>query len=98
MANFANRNHLRGNSAYFVLAWPSHHPCQEAVLTMVRLSRSQRAVLADKFPDFANVAVAALVFGQAFSGDPFSSGLALVGVAIWITFMLLAVVVVPKGE
>ena len=63
---------------------------------MVRLSRGQRSVVADKFPDFANVAVAARLFGQAFSDDPFSETLALIDVAIWITFMVPAVVVVPR--
>ena len=65
---------------------------------MLRLNAAQRGVLADKFPDFANLAVAALVFGQAFSDDGFSSGLAFLGVAISITFMVLAVVVATKGN
>lgn len=60
-------------------------------MTMLRLSAAQRAVLADKFPDFANVAVAALVFGQAFSDYAFSVGLALIGVALWVIFMTVSV-------
>jgi hypothetical protein len=60
-------------------------------MTMLRLEAAQRAVLADKFPDFANVAAAGLVFGQAFSDDPFSAALALLGGTIWVTFVTLAV-------
>lgn len=65
-------------------------------MTMLRLNTAQRAVLVDKFPDFANVAVAALVFGQAFADAAFSAWLALLGGAIWGTFMTLAVLVVAK--
>ena len=46
---------------------------------------------ADKFPDFANVAVGALVFGQAFSDYRFSVGLAVIGVALWVIFMTVSV-------
>ena len=63
---------------------------------MLRLKATHRAVLTDKFPDFANVAVAALVFGQALSDDPFSTALAVLGAVIWITFLTLAVVVAGK--
>jgi hypothetical protein len=65
---------------------------------MVRLTERQRAVLADKFPDFGNVAAAALAFGQAFSDDAFSTALALLGVGIWGTFMIAAVFVASKEE
>jgi hypothetical protein len=68
----------------------------EVRMTMLRLNAAQRAVLTDKFPDFANAAVAALVFGQAFSDDPFSTALALLGLAIWIVFVMLAVIVAGK--
>jgi hypothetical protein len=65
-------------------------------MTMLRWISAQRAVLTDKLPDFANVAVAALVFGQAFSDAAFSAWLALLGVAIWLAFMTLAVLVAAK--
>jgi hypothetical protein len=68
-------------------------------MTMLRLKAAQRAVLTDKFPDFANVAVAALVFGQAFSDRAFSAQLALLGVGMWGVFMTLAIVVAgQEGE
>lgn len=67
-------------------------------MPMLRSHHAQRAVLADKFPDFANVAVAALVFGQAFSDYAFSVSLALLGVAIWGIFMTLAVVAPKEDE
>ena len=68
----------------------------EGGMTMLRLKAAQRAVLADKFPDFANIAAAGLIFGQAFSGDPFSTALALLGGTIWVTFVTLAVLVAGK--
>lgn len=65
---------------------------------MVRLKPTQRAVLVDKVPDLATVAAGALVFGQAVSGGTFSIGLALVGVGVWLVFMLFAVVLSGQEE
>jgi len=54
---------------------------------MVRLTERRRAVLAEKFGDLANLAFAALVFGQAVSQDRFSFGVGLAGLAMWAVFM-----------
>ena len=54
---------------------------------MVRLTERRRAVLAEKFGDLANPAVAALVFGQALGQDTFSFGVGLAGFGIWSVFM-----------
>jgi hypothetical protein len=39
-------------------------------MTMLRLSKRRRELLADKLPDAANVALGALVFGQFLGQDP----------------------------
>jgi len=56
---------------------------------MVRWTRPQRAMFADKLPDSANLALGALVFGQ-FLADRLSALLVVVGIALWIFFMALA--------
>ena len=63
---------------------------------MLRLKQSQRAVLADKLPDAANVVAAGLVVGQAVSGRPFSLALALLGIGLWAALMIMAVLLAPK--
>jgi hypothetical protein len=63
---------------------------------MLRLKPSQRAVLADKLPDAANVVAGGLVVGQAVSGRPFSMALALLGIALWVTLMIVAVLLAPR--
>ena len=55
---------------------------------MLRLTERRRAILAEKFGDLANYAVAALVFGQTVGDDSFSVGMSLAGFAIWLLFML----------
>jgi hypothetical protein len=54
---------------------------------MLRLTDRRRALLAEKFGDLANLAVAALVFGQALGESGFSLGTGLAGGAIWSLFM-----------
>ncbi|MBI4888391.1 MAG: hypothetical protein HY824_14950 [Acidobacteria bacterium] len=54
---------------------------------MVRLTERRRAILAEKFGDLANYAVAALVFGQAVGQEGFSFGLGLAGFATWLLFV-----------
>ena len=54
---------------------------------MVRLTERRRTILAEKFGDLANLAVAALVFGQALGQDAFSLAVMLAGAAIWSVFM-----------
>ena len=58
--------------------------------TMLRLKRQQRAILADKLPDAANLALDALVFGQ-FLSPGYSTTQGVVGLLLWIAFMALAV-------
>lgn len=64
---------------------------------MVRLTKRRRAILAEKFGDLANLAVAALVFGQALGQDSFSLGVGLAGFAIWLLFMVATFVLAGEG-
>ena len=60
-----------------------------ADVTMLRLKRTQRAMLADKLPDSANLALRPLVFRQ-FLATALSWILVAVGLALWVLFMGLA--------
>ena len=60
---------------------------------MLRLTMSQRAVLLDKIPDVANVAVGASVFGQLLAERPFSLPVAVSGIAVWATLMGLTLLI-----
>ena len=64
---------------------------------MLELNRHQRAVLADKLPDIANVAAGALVFGQLLGERTFSFWLAAGGLALW-AFLLACSVVLTGGN
>lgn len=57
-------------------------------MTMVRLTEERRELLAERFAELANFAVAGLVFGQAVGQETFSAGIALAGMAIWLIFMV----------
>ena len=57
---------------------------------MLRLTREQRKILADKLPDLANLAAGALVFGQFLASD-FSIWVGLVGVITWGALMAWAI-------
>ncbi len=63
----------------------------ETEVTMLRLTLRprQRAVLLEKMPDVANLAIGALMFGQFLGDKPFSLWTALGGFVIWIEFMAL---------
>ena len=52
--------------------------------TMLRLTRDQRGLLAEKLCDMANLAAGALVFGQLLS-DQFSIALAIAGIFTWLS-------------
>ena len=56
---------------------------------MLVLKDAQGAMLADKLPDTANLALGALTFGQ-FLADQVSPFLVLVGVALWALLMVAA--------
>jgi len=58
---------------------------------MVRLTRRQRDVFADKLPQVGNIGMGLLVFGQFVSQQPFSPLLFVAGVALWMLLMALAV-------
>ncbi len=60
---------------------------------MLRLSDPQRAVLVQVFPAVANLAAGAMVFGQFLRQQAFSTGLAVTGIAFWLVFVGMAVVV-----
>jgi hypothetical protein len=51
---------------------------------MLDLTPEQRQMLIDKLPDAANVALAALVFGQFIGDKPFSTPVAIGGIALWL--------------
>jgi len=52
-------------------------------MTMLRLKRAQLTVLIETLRDAANVAVGALVFGQALSERGYSPAPALTGICTW---------------
>ena len=64
---------------------------------MVELTSRQRALLADKLPDVANIAAGALLFGQFLSDRTFSLLLAAAGLALW-TFLFGCAVVLAGGD
>ena len=64
--------------------------------TMVGLTPEQRALVADKLGDVGNLAAAGLVFAQFVSDRPFSLGVALSGVFVWLVVIASAVAV--KGH
>jgi hypothetical protein len=64
---------------------------------MLRLDRNQRRVLADKLPDAANAAVAALVFGQLVAGHPVSMAVAVSGTLLWV-WLLACALILTEGE
>ncbi|HEY5617117.1 MAG TPA: hypothetical protein VIK60_04190 [Vicinamibacterales bacterium] len=65
---------------------------------MVRLTERRRAVLAEKFGDLANYAVAALVFGQAVGEGSFSVSIGIAGIVIWLLFIGATVVLAGESE
>ena len=64
---------------------------------MVELTSWQRALLADKLPDVANIAAGALLFGQFLSDRTFSLPLAAAGLALW-GFLFGCAVVLAGGD
>ena len=65
---------------------------------MLRLTRFQRTVLVETLRDVANVAVAALVFGQALSDRGYSSALAALGICVWLVVVASALVLARREE
>ena len=56
--------------------------------TMVRFTQSQRAVLAEKLPDLANLFAGGFVVGPFLSERPVSGALIAVGFLMWAVLML----------
>ena len=50
---------------------------------MLRLKPRQRAVIVEKLPDLANLAIGVLVLGQFVGDKPASLSLMMAGAAIW---------------
>lgn len=67
-----------------------------AGMAMLRLGPRQRSSLSETLREFANLEVAALVLGQFIGERPISSELMLVGIAIWILLVGLALAL--EGE
>jgi hypothetical protein len=65
---------------------------------MVVLQREQRILLAETIRELANIAAGAMVFGQFFGNQMFSSSVAGRGMAIWIGFVAWSVVLVKEGN
>ena len=65
---------------------------------MLRLTKRRREVLAEKFGDLGNLAVAALVFGQAMSSGAFSWRVAAAGIAIWASFTAATYLLVGESQ
>ena len=65
-------------------------------MTMLKLKKAQRKVLVETLRDVANVAVAALVFGQALSDHRYSSGLAALGICVWLVVVASALVLARR--
>ena len=60
---------------------------------MLKLTDAQRAVLVQAFPAVGHLGPGALVFGQFLREQAFSGWLALAGIAIWIVWVTMAVVI-----
>ncbi|OFW13449.1 MAG: hypothetical protein A3F70_11220 [Acidobacteria bacterium RIFCSPLOWO2_12_FULL_67_14] len=57
------------------------------------MTQDQRAVVLDKFPDVANLAVGALVFGQFLGSESYSLALAAAGIAAWSALIVITLVI-----
>jgi fatty acid desaturase len=69
--------------------------------TMLRLSRGQKSLAAEKLADLANLAAAALVFGQVATGAALGWASALaaaIGVVLWLVLMLFAIAAVQEAH
>jgi hypothetical protein len=58
---------------------------------MIKLKDPQRAVLVEAFPAAGHLGLGALVFGQFLREQPYSMGLFVTGVCIWLWFVGMAV-------
>lgn len=58
---------------------------------MLKLTRQQRSMLAEKLLDIANLAAAAMIFGQFVSERRFSAAIAGVGATVWVVLAVCAI-------
>ena len=65
---------------------------------MLLLNDAQRALLTDKVPDVANLAVGGLFFGQFLGDRPFSLTLALYGLGSWAILFAWAVMLAARKK
>ena len=61
--------------------------------TMLRLDERQRAVIADKLPDMANLVAAAIVIGFSIGQPGTTIQLAVAALAMWSAALLLAIII-----
>ena len=61
------------------------------IMPVLDWNSRQRALVADKLFDAGNVAAGAMLFGQFVADRPFSFALAVVGIAVWVTFFAVSV-------
>ena len=67
-------------------------------VTMLELGPRQRELLAETSRDVANIAAGAMVFGQFLGERPFSSSIALGGVALWACLVTFAIRLLGKTQ
>jgi hypothetical protein len=58
----------------------------------------RRELLAEKLMDVANIAVAATIFGQFVSDQPFRVGTGIIGIALWALIYGVAYFYLCKGR
>jgi hypothetical protein len=63
---------------------------------VVHLNERRREYLADKFGDLANLAIAALGFGQVVGQQGFSASVGLAGIGMWLVLTVAGVAL--KGD
>ena len=67
-------------------------------VTMVQFGEKRRYLVAKQLSDVANLALAALAFGQFIRGQGFSTSTLLLGMGLWLAFAVLAFVVAGGSD
>ncbi len=65
-------------------------------MTMLDWDDGQRALVADKLFDVANVAAGGMIFGQFLAQRPFSWALAVAGAALWVAVVVSSIAVAGR--
>lgn len=63
---------------------------------MLRLRQGQRVALGETVRQLANLAAGALVLGQFLGAQPLSWSMLLAGTAVWIVFVLFALMLIGE--